>query len=473
MDSLGKYLRKLTEACGTHSSEALLVVLGICLLLINVSAFYPGMMSADSVWQLAQAGGITGFSDWHPPLMSVVWQWLIYLTGKPGTLLVMQLVVLWLSLTLTSIIVCRRKNSFLLGCGVYLMGLLPSTIAVSGSIWKDVHMAFSLLFAVSLAFLVYYSKSQRVKRFATVVALVFAGYALNLRHNSLLALMPIFWIIVYSYNNKRSFLKLGLTSVGVMVVSLLLSLLVNHSYRVQSLHPEVGVMIDDIVHVASEDEVDDYPTIQPVIIEIDKKCQMNSSRMNAIWECTNDHQWVALTQAYSTEVRHLWWKTVSSNPITYAKYRLSTFREFLFSNPSNSYIWNDGVDKSPIMTESGQPNWLTRIVKNYIEVIGYKITPFLFIPVFWISLAIIIFIIAKLYTTEIWLRCFVVTLSLSVSIYIFGYFPMVLATDFRYIYWPALATPFALYLMLVEGTFYRASRDVARKSKFIFRKLIE
>ncbi len=55
-----------------------------CLASAVVSAwlFYPGMMSPDSVEQLAQA--VTAdFTDWHPPIMAGVWWGLMRPFGAP------------------------------------------------------------------------------------------------------------------------------------------------------------------------------------------------------------------------------------------------------------------------------------------------------------------------------------------------------------------------------------------------------
>ena len=61
--------------------------------------FWPGLMSADSVWQLemARAGRYT---DWHPPLCLILWRGADKLLPGPAGMLLLQGATLWTALAL-------------------------------------------------------------------------------------------------------------------------------------------------------------------------------------------------------------------------------------------------------------------------------------------------------------------------------------------------------------------------------------
>src|SRR5436190_2041437 len=63
-------------------------ILGVGWLLVLLYAF-PGFMSTDSIDQLTQAR--TGvYTDWHPPLMALVWKLLDGIVSGPVLMLVLQ-----------------------------------------------------------------------------------------------------------------------------------------------------------------------------------------------------------------------------------------------------------------------------------------------------------------------------------------------------------------------------------------------
>jgi len=110
--------------------------------------FYPGLMSADSAGQLAEARrGV--FSDAHPPLVAALWRLLERVVPGPFGMLVLQTTVFWTGLALLA----RRlraptpaKVAFVLA-----VGFAPPLISIAGAIWKDVLMVALLLLAFALA----------------------------------------------------------------------------------------------------------------------------------------------------------------------------------------------------------------------------------------------------------------------------------------------------------------------------------
>ena len=74
-----------------HTQSALVAVSMLALLAI---VFYPGYMSPDSISHLEQATGVAHLTDWHPPVMTRLWGFLIRVTGHISSMLIFQLVLL-------------------------------------------------------------------------------------------------------------------------------------------------------------------------------------------------------------------------------------------------------------------------------------------------------------------------------------------------------------------------------------------
>lgn len=110
--------------------------------------FYPGLMSPDSAGQLVEARrGV--LSDWHPPIIPVLWNLLEHVVTGPFGMLVLQTAFFWTGLALLA----RRlpagvvaKVAFLL-----LVGFSPPLVTVAGAIWKDVLLAAAMVLAFGLA----------------------------------------------------------------------------------------------------------------------------------------------------------------------------------------------------------------------------------------------------------------------------------------------------------------------------------
>src|SRR5260370_15822462 len=75
-------------------------LLGIAL---TIACFYPGYMSPDSVEQFAQArSGL--FTDWHPPIMSLLWRLADKLLPGPFGMLLLDNLLFWPGMAL----ICYR-----------------------------------------------------------------------------------------------------------------------------------------------------------------------------------------------------------------------------------------------------------------------------------------------------------------------------------------------------------------------------
>lgn len=48
------------------------------------SVFYPGYLTSDSLYMLAQGAGLQPLSNWHPPFITILWGWLFSIFESAG-----------------------------------------------------------------------------------------------------------------------------------------------------------------------------------------------------------------------------------------------------------------------------------------------------------------------------------------------------------------------------------------------------
>ncbi|HEY1553397.1 MAG TPA: hypothetical protein VGF94_01125 [Kofleriaceae bacterium] len=169
-----------------------------------VAYAWPGIMSPDSVNQLAQARrGELG--NWHPPIMAWLWGLLDHLVRGPALMLVLQTGLFIVGLYA----VFRRYHAPTRAAVVAaVVFLFPPVFAVMSAIWKDSLMAGCLLCgACGIA------AQSRGARAGGWFALFFAA---ALRHNAPLLILPITALLA-PYATGRRRIAIGL-ALGLAVV---------------------------------------------------------------------------------------------------------------------------------------------------------------------------------------------------------------------------------------------------------------
>lgn len=417
-----------------HIQSALVAV---CMLALLVVIFYPGYMSPDSISHLEQATGVAHLTDWHPPVMTRLWGFLIGVTGHISSMLIFQLVLLVTAMFVLSSLVYRHTRNRAWALSTYMIVLLPNIVNIAGVIWKDVQMAFSLTLAVLLIWFIISSKKSlgRVATYGIVgLALLLIIYAGMLRYNALFAVLPILFVLP-SLLTKRFHVWSGLASVIIgLVVTIGVTIVINQPS--EKTHPITAVQLDDIVHVANFDR--EHHGRWSMYKEIHDTCRDKTKDiMNSYIICTTAAQREVLKNQHQG-VFNDWLSTIVRHPIKYALYRLATFSIFLFPQPERMYIFQPGIEQNQVGV----------VVKNEYAISGLAAyvkggaqanIPLIFQP--WLYVAVLVFIY---YTSrrirEQVQRHFIRAVALSGLIYIVAYVPMAVAVDYRYIYWSVFAT---------------------------------
>lgn len=109
---------------------------------------YPGFMSPDSAEQLTEVrSGV--LSDWHSPIMVLLWMATERMVAGPGGMLVLNTVVLWSGLALLARRIAAPpplQAAFLIA-----LACAPPIVTLAGAIWKDVLLTALLTLAFGVA----------------------------------------------------------------------------------------------------------------------------------------------------------------------------------------------------------------------------------------------------------------------------------------------------------------------------------
>ncbi|RBP68239.1 hypothetical protein DFO66_101468 [Brevibacterium sanguinis] len=483
----------------------------LCLLwaLAVVRLFAPGRANVDIANQYQQATGQIPFSDWHPPIMAVVWRSLMDLTGAQASLLVLQVALLAAACWILCILVHRRSGSrplSLLGPAVLLT---PWVVSQTTTLWKDTQMAAALALGVLLFIVVRFVP----KTWALVLpAFLLLVYALGLRKNALFALVPIAvyiaWVVVRQWSQRRRrrqgaespggptrprgesplepaasaprrssvslLTRRGWATAGVsMLVLVLLGGGLKATDALISARTDVAqtgqisqIFLDDVMFSVPEDEL--MATDAPAAL----KAHINSARdeclaMGEIWDAYWNCYGRGETGEPFTPIAHqdalkdLWLSEVITHPVRYIGYRAAVFSHYFFTTdlvywPAD---WHGEAGKAGIAQGSQKAD---HIVRPYVEDFALGTFPMLFTPWFWALLAGgLLVAVCRAHRRDVraWrvrggttdgragrFRPEISMLAASALVYILGYFPIAPANHFRYTFWPALAVTIALVL---------------------------
>jgi hypothetical protein len=160
-----------------------ILLLGWVLFLVYA---YPGFMSYDSVDQLLQARHIEPLTDWHPPMMALLWRLTDHVVAGPFPMLVIQSGAFVLGVnSILRRVMPERSAAIVTSCVL----LFPPVFTPLAVIWKDSLMAGFLV--AGIAALLSERRAWRIAGFALLFA------ASGVRHNAPAATLPIIALLAF------------------------------------------------------------------------------------------------------------------------------------------------------------------------------------------------------------------------------------------------------------------------------------
>lgn len=218
--------------------------------LVTVGVFFPGAMSPDSLDQLRQANAWT-YSTTQPPIMTLLWGLLNLVVAGPALMLVLQAAMWWGGWLLVIERLVPPRGGWQVGLLV-VIGLWPPLFAMTGTVWRDVHMTLALLVAVGLLLQDPAIGRERVR---IVIAGLLVAYASAVRINAVFSVLPLAgWVVVRAGRawalpgSRRVALPLG----GAIILAIALAgRVVNPALASRIWYPVQNLQVFDLVGMSA------------------------------------------------------------------------------------------------------------------------------------------------------------------------------------------------------------------------------
>jgi len=413
---------------------------------VQLAAFWPGLMSVDSIVQYTQGIVLRRYGDQHPPIMAWLWGWTDRAVTGPGGMLVVHLAMFWVGLF--AIAAGARRERLPFAWCIPFVGLLPTSASIIGVIWKDVGMACALLCATGLTFCsVNLPRASRVA--LRILALALLLYATMVRANAAAATVAIacYWIAISYPQLKRAHVIAG----GIAIIALMLAtqqaiervgLGAARQYHSQLLllHDLVGISCPGgNAHIS---EVYRAPAASAGAL-----CDhYDPDQVDALFFFPDSPLRVSYDKTAFRELRATWLTTVVANPGSYLSHRARVFAGVLglrATSDDNRLLRQRHMQSNP-WGFSFDPNPLSRGYDSATDALG-KVGGFA--GLLWIGLALLLVIPCLRAPTR---SSPELPLLLSAILYFVPYFFVSLAPNYRFIYWTVLATSVAGVLLAIR-----------------------
>ncbi|EMF53865.1 MULTISPECIES: hypothetical protein [Streptomyces] len=408
--------------------------------------FTPGFMSPDSIDQLRQAMGRTPLTDWHPPVLSLLWRALIAVTGTPASMAVLQSVVLWGALWVLARCVWEMTASRAGSLAVLGLGLTPPVLTFVGVVWKDVHAACALLAACAVAFVGLRLRdsglSARTRWALLWLGVFFLAYAVLVRKNAFLAAIPMFVLLVLALWHSPGRRTWAACTAALVAAVVLPAAAISMFARPVQTDQGAQILLDDLVHVLTVEELrsaDVRPELRDRLVAAAEECDRVDAVSDAYWACYQRSPDGLSRDA--DQLTSLWLREMPGHASGYLQYRLRLFTALLFET---GYVYQQGVFANDLGIEVARPR-LEATLASYVVGAATDLRP-LFRGWFWLAVALVLTIRPGRGRFSLPIRA----LGISSLAYVLGYLPIVPATNYRYVYWPALACALGLLLLWLD-----------------------
>ena len=189
-----------------------------------VFLFDPGIMTNDSIQTLRQ-GRAWEFTDWHPPIMAMIWRLLDRVIEGPAGMLMAQCMLYAFGCARLCAAalpgLMRRWPGWLV---IASFSLFPPAMGLVGMIWKDVWMSGFLLLATSMLFSLAEEPPQRRAVLLATALAACCLLATAFRHNALAATAGLLAGAAYFlWRHRTPWVRLGGACVAGVLTALLLA----------------------------------------------------------------------------------------------------------------------------------------------------------------------------------------------------------------------------------------------------------
>jgi hypothetical protein len=410
------------------------------LFIVHAVLSFPGVLTYDSKMQYAQA--LSGkYSDWHPPVMAILWHGLLPFAVGGGGLLILHLALYWISLTLIAASLADRDKPWF-AVAVMAAGVLPNLALLSTFIHKDVGMAVALTTAFALI-LRKRCQGQSIDFGYGCMIAALLGYATLVRSNAAFATAPMALYAWYPAVAHGRYLLIKMIAFPAAIVALAVptsGLINHHLLKAQDTRSAISIILYDlagIAHFSRDPSI--YPAKVPSLTLVDR--------------CYDPYMWDPINQgecageigtfngvAGSARAK-AWPKAIISHPIAYAEHRLVHFNQELAAfMPTRYWSWGPYADFTDL--PPGRIEAFTYRAADWFEF--FPVTA----PITSLVLALSVFCIGAMRRSANPFQQASFFLSTAAVLYTFGFALVGVASMYRYHQFLMMAALLSAILMI-------------------------
>ncbi|WP_295898226.1 hypothetical protein [uncultured Bartonella sp.] len=455
----------------------------ICLLIFFIWLiynFYPGAFVGDTFWIFSDIIHHS-VSNWHSPLLSRIWQLILFFTDIRGIVWIIQIIPIFIGLY---IIAKNISKGIITGVICVFILFITPVFAFLSMVLKDTLLA-SFIFLVS-AMLLDIAISQKKKTLGfyitTGIILIFCVYV---RANGCFIAIPLLVAIFIGWK-APIFYRYIACLVLVLCIVATTSFVNIKLLKARDEAPDFSLMLFDLIGIAKNTGHPTLPDIPevPDQMSIINKCYTPLQwdtiaywdrhafcSQIAVYYCDRRYDGKKILKQTRKELRHAWVSAIIHHPSAYLKHRIKHFNRFIdyqghrpaffpVYKTDLGYI-NSGDSKDPMNEIVPAPKFWADFLENKGVALGYQLW---FHP--YVSLLILLFFyLATLGTSDRFNRTLNVV-AFSGFIYLMGFLFVGVSADFRYSY-PSLLL--SIMCVLAAFAFYSQKREIfgTKKSRII------
>ena len=399
---------------------------------LTLAIFYPGIMTFDAKFVHEDiAKGV--FGDWQSPVMTVLWGVIDPIAPGPGSMFLLIATSYWLGFGLLAFALARRSSR--LALLLPLLALTPPAFVFVGIIWRDVLFAIIWLLAAAIAFAAA-ERGARLRVPAQVLALALCAFGVLLRPNALIA-APILGAYI-AWPTQMSWKRTAILFVPAMAGFFALIQIVYYgALGATRQHPLQTIMVFDLGGISHFTKQNQFPVTwsEPETALLLNGCYQ-STQWDIYWRlepCDFVMRKVEREEKLfgTPAITAAWARAVTRHPVAYLRHRAAFMWNFLGGD--NLTMWVADVERPSETVFADRPAFVALVALHDM----LKLTPLFRVgPWLLVCLMVCGFAWKRRETPE---GAFALGVCGSAAVYVFTFFAVGVASDFRYGYWAVLA----------------------------------
>lgn len=414
-----------------------LLCAGACLLQLLIA--YPGYVSFDVRSQLEQ--GRSGvIYDVSPPANALLLGASDALGIGTGGLFVLNAVLLWTALgLLLNAVAVRPIQIGLLPAALPLIPLLPHA-------WSDLHLLSLLALAAALLLRAAQSEHPQFRRLLWVIALLLLGWSTWVRHNAILAALPLALVPLLDARLSR---RARVAAAAAIIAALLLvratgGLVIDRPTSVWAVTPMWDLQA---LSLRAERVLLPQGLVGPGMQVAELRAAFSPNTAVPLFARTPTGVADPTVERFDDTRRRAllgaWWQAVRDDPLGWAAHRWTVFRRLFGAHRGSDLRYM--VDSPEFLAGAEPQGWRASLHQSFRQLIEAGKRLGLFAPAVGMLLALGVYGLGRRRGPG-GAPCLQYALLASALLYVAALWPLTPSAEQRYLAWPMLALIIAALL---------------------------